>query len=268
MYRAIRSCRRLVGKSDIVRVRRRGIAWQLDLAEAIDLVIYLQGQFEPASARAYRQLLRPADTVLDIGANVGAHTLPLAQAIGPGGKLIAFEPTRYAYEKLLANIELNPQLAQRITAEQIALGRKAESEYHAELYASWDLAQAGDRHPKHRGLRKATTGASMYRLDSFLAERGIEKVDFIKIDVDGYECDVLCGAEQTLGRWQPTLLVELAPYVLEDRGSSLDEYLRILTSHGYRLLSESGLRPLPMQRDELVAVIGDDAVINAVARPS
>ena len=73
---------------------------------------------------------------------------------------------------------------------------------------------------------------------------------------------------QTLGRWQPTLLVELAPYVLEDRGSSLDEYLRILTSHGYRLLSESGLRPLPMQPDELVAMIGDDAVINAVARRS
>ena len=250
MYRAIRLCRRLVGKGDIVQVRRRGIAWQLDLAQAIDLAIYVQGQFEPASARAYRRLLRPADTVLDIGANVGAHTLPLAQAIGPQGRLIAFEPTRYAYEKLLANIDLNPQLAQRIAAEQVALGQKNEGEYQAELYASWALAEVGDRHPKHLGLRKATTGASMCRLDSFLAERGVEKVDFIKIDVDGYECDVLRGAEQTLGRSQPTLLVELAPYVLEDRGSSLEEYIGILASHGYRLLSESGLHPLPMQPDE------------------
>ncbi len=87
------------------------------------------------------------------------------------------------------------------------------------------------------------------------------------MDVDGYECDVLRGAGETLRGLRPTLLVELAPYVLEERGSSLGEYVDLLTANGYRLLSESGLDPLPTKIDELSTMIGEDSAMNAVVRP-
>ena len=61
------------------------INWRLDLLEGIDLL----GSFEPLTVRAYRGIVRPGDTVLDIGANVGAHTLPLAQLVGETCRVIA-----------------------------------------------------------------------------------------------------------------------------------------------------------------------------------
>ena len=65
--------RSLVGLDTKAQVRRHGIVWDLDLEEGIDLSIYLFGCFEPMTSRALQRLVKP---VLDIGANIGAHTLP------------------------------------------------------------------------------------------------------------------------------------------------------------------------------------------------
>jgi hypothetical protein len=68
------------------RVRRDGISWDLDLREGIDLYIYLAGRFEWGLSRILTSLVRPGDTVVDVGANVGAHALPLARAAGAEGR--------------------------------------------------------------------------------------------------------------------------------------------------------------------------------------
>src|SRR5688572_20988587 len=91
--RVVLSCRKLLGRPAQAQFVRDGIRWQLDLREGIDFSIYLLGSFEPATVRAYRRIVKPGQTVLDIGANIGAHTLPLARLVGPGGRVIAFEPT-------------------------------------------------------------------------------------------------------------------------------------------------------------------------------
>ena len=96
--------RKLARLTPNVVARRRGVTWELNLAEGIDFAIYLLGGFEVRTLRSYETLIREGDVVLDIGANVGAHTLPLAQLVGKTGHVYAFEPTRYAYSKQLANI--------------------------------------------------------------------------------------------------------------------------------------------------------------------
>jgi len=99
----LRGMRSAVGLSNQVRSTRGGIRWDLDLAEGIDLPIYLPGAFEPRLIRAYGRLIRPGACVVDIGANIGAHTLHFARLVGGRGKVVAYEPTGYAYRKLVAN---------------------------------------------------------------------------------------------------------------------------------------------------------------------
>src|SRR5580692_10186007 len=104
------AARSLARLGAVTTVRRRRVNWALDLREGIDFSIWLLGAFELATVRAYERLVRRGDTVLDIGANIGAHTLHLARAVGAEGKVWAIEPTDYAIGKLRDNMALNPGL--------------------------------------------------------------------------------------------------------------------------------------------------------------
>src|SRR5215469_4528356 len=94
--RAVMFGRRAFRKGPQTNVRRRGLAWDLDLREGIDFAIWLLGAFESTTIGAYTRLIRPGDVVFDVGANVGAHTLHLARAVGRTGRVHAFEPTEWA----------------------------------------------------------------------------------------------------------------------------------------------------------------------------
>src|SRR5258706_11932994 len=116
IYHAVHAGRTLLGRTDHEIVVRDGVTYDLDLSQGIDFAIYLGNIYERQTKAALRQLVSPASLVLDIGANIGAHTLHLAQLVGPNGRVIAFEPTDYAFRKLCRNLELNPQLEARVTA--------------------------------------------------------------------------------------------------------------------------------------------------------
>ena len=152
-----------------VEVTRGGLRWRLDLREGIDLSIYLLGSFEPSVTKSYRRLVAPGDVVLDIGANVGSHTLPLARAVGDTGRVVAFEPTGWAFAKLRANLALNRELSTRVTAEQVMLVSPDESTLPTAIYSSWPLAAGSELHPVHRGRLMSTDEARAVTLDEYLA---------------------------------------------------------------------------------------------------
>ena len=103
--------------------------------------------------QTYQRIVRRGDIVLDIGANIGAHTLHLAQAVGAAGKVWAIEPTDYAMAKLKANIALNPGLAARIVCCQLMLVDRTEG------YEVPPSIRAG-RSPARRICTRATVAAS------------------------------------------------------------------------------------------------------------
>lgn len=266
LYWTLTGCRRIMGLTDNAQVTRRGIRWQLDLREGIDLAIYLFGCFEYETVRAYRRLLKSGDTVLDIGANVGAHTLPLARCVSPSGRVVAFEPTAYAYDKFRRNILLNPQLVSMIQAEQIMLVDSDDTRVEPRLYSSWQIHDAAaDTHPKHGGRLMDTTGARNMTLDRYVTEHNPGRVSFIKMDVDGHECQVLRGAHELLQRDKPILLMEIMPYGLDEAGASLDELLGILARHGYRLYELDGRTALPVD-NSLRQKIPSAGGINVICR--
>ncbi len=266
-YYAVTLLRKVLGLSNEIVVDRRGIKWRLDLKEGIDLSIYLLGAFEWMTLLAYRRLIRPDDVVLDIGANLGAHTLHLARCVGPGGKVVAFEPTAFAFHKLVTNVGLNPALSQRILAEQIMLVEKPGAVLVPRIHASWPLTSQRDLHQKHGGRLMATDGAYATSLDEYLERAAIERIRLVKMDVDGYECRVLRGGMATLKRERPLLIMELAPYALAEAGHSLEELLDILGTLGYTLTALRSGQPLPTEPGVLRELIPSGYSINALAKP-
>jgi FkbM family methyltransferase len=257
--------RALAKRGPISRARRRGVNWSLDLREGIDFSIWLLGAFEVGTVRAYERLVAPGSAVLDIGANVGAHTLHLARLVGPDGKVWAIEPTDYATSKLEANIALNPELADRIVCRQVMLVDRDGGIEVPPLHSSWPLTGEADLHEQHGGRLMPTRNARAMTLDSLIRECGIERVDFIKLDIDGHECGMLRGARETLRSWHPTILLELSPHQLDENGGSIEDLVDQLAAVGYVLQDLASRAALPTSGAGLRALIPFGASRNAVA---
>jgi FkbM family methyltransferase len=210
--------------------------------------------------------LRPGAIALDLGANVGAHALFMADAVRPNGKVYAIEPTDYAYQRLVKNLSLNPALSGVLHPIQAYLGDGRPMPQSA--YASWKLVPENDQHPIHQGTAKSISGARGVTLDALVAELAIPRLDLIKIDVDGAEVSILSGAKETLSRFKPRILIELAPHVLEEHGTSLEQLVGSLVQAGYRLLDEAARNALPMDWRELARRIPTGGSINGLAEPA
>lgn len=251
-----------------VRCRRGGIDWDLDLNEGIDLSIYLLGAFEPRVLRAYTPLVFPGSTVLDIGANIGAHTLHFARLAGPTGRVFAIEPTDYAIGKLRKNIALNPSLAGRITPHQCFFSADDSTPSPAAVPSSWPV----DTHASSRdgavGCFQSATAAIAMTADRFCADEGIKRIDFIKIDVDGNEHSVIQGFRRSLERFRPNILIEFAPYHYEGgNGAEFDKLVNFLANLGYDFTDASTGRPIPSDPVALRHLVVPIAGINALLRP-
>jgi len=232
--------RRAIGRGPITVCRRGGVRWKLDLREGIDFSIFLLGSFEPDVVAAYRHMIRPGATVIDVGSNIGAHTLRLAACVGPAGRVVAVEPTRYAYGRLQEHLLLNPQLASRIILLQAMLTGSPQSELAENIDSSWPLETPIDAHPEHAGVAKSTTGAAVRTLDDVVSDLDLKSVDYLKLDVDGYEVQVLRGARNTLRRFGPVIFFEHAPYGVKEKGYDPGEIAEILTGAGYRFTDLKG----------------------------
>lgn len=250
-----------------VVVNRSGIRWSLDLNEGIDFSIWLLGAFERRTVAAYSRLVKPGDTVIDIGANIGAHTLFLSRLVGPQGRVVAVEPTAWAVQCLRRNLDLNPELARVVDVQQALLAATSGGPVPAEIYASWPL-HGRDVHPKLRARPKSTSGAEAMTLDQLVQQKGIGRVDFIKLDVDGQEVAILNGGMETLRRDHPTIIFELSPYILAEAGDDAISLLSHLHDLGYRLYDLGLRRALSSDFAAVANKIPDGGGINVIAMPT
>ncbi len=254
-YRGISRLRGFVGRSDETIAERGGIRWHLDLREGIDFSIYLFGSFEPRTVALYTSRIQPGDVVLDIGANVGAHTLPFARCVNESGRVHAFEPTEFGFAKLQENLRLNPELSARVVAEQLFLVARAGDAAANDLCASWPLVADPALHPEHGGRSVSTQGARSETLDSYVERNALTRVDWIKIDVDGYEFSVLSGAERTLRRFRPKLILEFAPYLATEVGEGFEALVDLLRNHGYRASAIPSGRAIALDPERIRALV-------------
>ena len=185
---------------------------------------FLYGCWEPEIQEALLDLVREGSCALDIGAHIGYYTLLLSKLVGSRGKVIAFEPLPENFDVLEENIQLN--LGCHVEAVNKAV---FESSSQLELGFTTDSPFPGT------ASLFAEPGLPLVRvdavsLDDFLHDRN-ERIDFIKIDVEGAEEQVLQGARRTIERDHPTLIIEVHHPGYAPETSRV---LPILASWGYR----------------------------------
>jgi FkbM family methyltransferase len=266
LYRVVMGARAVVGdREPEVLCTRSGIHWQLDLREAVELAIYVFGAFEPELRRLLERVLGPGMVAIDIGANVGSHALYMGRLVGPAGRVYALEPTEYAFQKLVRNLELNPWTDGVLHAKQAFVGDH-ETPAPEAVYSSWDLERLARGHKDHGGHLKSAAGAESITIDAFVRQQGIERVDVIKIDVDGFEMRVVRGALDTLERLRPHLVLELCEYTLAETGSSVRELTGALSALGYTFRT-TRMRDLPSDPEAMARFVPRRGIVNVLAVP-
>ena len=158
----------------------------------------LYGEFSEGEVGLFRQLLRPGTVVLDVGANIGAHTLYFAQAVGRGGVVVAYEPQRVIHQMLCANLALNGIVNVR------TLLAGAGRERGLAQVPLLDYTAANNFGGVSLGAGEASEPVDIIPVDAL----GLARCGLIKIDVEGMEGEVLAGAASTIARHRPVLYVE------------------------------------------------------------
>ena len=219
------------------RVIKNGIKWNLDLDEGIDLSVYLFGTSERKISNL-KTLLSEKDgtlTMIDIGANIGSVSLLLA-SIFKNSKIFAIEPTDYAYNKLSNNLKLNEELKSRVFLRQLFISNNKKPE---KVWSSWNFDKSNKKHQKHLGTLKEIKQNAYVKLDQFIKDENLKNIDFIKLDVDGYELDVLISGEDFLIKNKPIIFIEIAPYLYPEFGYNCQELINFIQRLNYNFLDEN-----------------------------
>lgn len=155
-----------------------------------------------------KYVIMPGNMIIDVGANIGAHTIPYAKAVGKIGKVFAFEPQSVIRELLLQNIQLN-DVREQVTVLDNAVGHK---NCHTTLNCNDDEGNPLDYECKRAnfgGLNLGKDGepVAMITLDS-IRHIFTQKIKYIKIDVEGAESLVIHGARRLIEDFRPFVFFE------------------------------------------------------------
>lgn len=214
-----------------------GCRLELDLTENIQRAMFL-GEYEPEQTGWTRECLRAGDVVIDVGANFGYHTFLASSLVGPTGAVFAFEPSPLASATLTAGVRRN-NLA-NVTITQAAVGNEAG---RAALFGE----ESDDLHSPslvqmHSGLK--SVDVPILRLDDFEPLKDDDTmIRLMKIDVEGYEPDVLTGARGMLqeGRVE-NIFCEFNSGWLERNDSTIMQLKDRFAALGYHIYRQTPFR--------------------------
>ena len=228
--------------------------------------LLLDGWWEPDYMAAFTRMLKPGQCVLDIGANHGIYALVAAQRVGPGGKVVAFEPNAQLCELMRASVSVNG-LDRIVDVVQCAVG-EADGEANLEFDEHW-AARGQVRSSADAGAVVPAAGMRSERvrcvaLDSFFRDSD-RPVDLVKMDVEGSEGLVLDGMKRLVARSpQLRIMMEFCPSALATHSRDAGYVVEFLDSRGFMpwaIESDGSVKPVSWS-----GVLGEpDTVRNIIA---
>lgn len=214
----------------IIRGKWHGMLMELDLSDPMERFTFFLGRYYDAPTQLFmRKYLNRGDNFVDVGANIGMISLLAAYLVGENGTVRSFEPNPRCADRIQALMRLN-------NLHNLSILRKAVADEPGSLQL---------KVPSHTGM--GTLGeipadlaqdypesftVEVVRGDYALAEN--TPIQIMKIDVEGFECKVLAGCENSIRRWQPIILTEVVPEYLRRAGSTPQTMFSLMESLGYK----------------------------------
>ncbi len=220
-----------------IQVHRGGLRWLLNPSDYMHRNLFWLGTHDRWDTFHIKRMLPQGAVFCDIGANFGYYSLTLGRFLAGQGHVFAFEPHPANRKRLECNIALN-QLGDSITVVGKALSDspgKARMTNRTDNSGAVHIAQAGD------------TEVDVSTLDTIVDELGLARLDFVKIDVEGFEAHVLRGAERSLRRFRPAMLIELLPGQLERAGTTTRMLVSLLNDYRYELRISDRDKMIPLK---------------------
>jgi FkbM family methyltransferase len=202
--------------------------YNIDLKEYIDNELYFNGYFEKDITDIINEMTKEGMVIFDIGANTGVHVLRFASLVGPNGKVYAFEPTEFAYNRLIKNIELND--FKNIKTEKLALSENPSNNQNIDFRSSWNLDFLNKPITKNEIVEFTT-------IDNYIKDNNLNKIDLIKIDIDGYEFLALKGGLILLEKFKPIIIIELSRNL--NGSETFENYIQFLLDLKYKFIFPS-----------------------------
>ena len=214
--------------------QRGGLWWRLNPADYTQQSLFWLGVRDSWEIFHLLRLASADSVFFDVGANIGYYTVVLAARLGPRCSVHAFEPNPHIFQRLRENISLNQlpnvfsyQLGLSDTAGRMGLLERPDNS------GATYLVEGNDT--------EVTT------LDQFCDSQQIARLDFMKIDVEGFEERLLAGGRRTLERFRPTLLIEINPPTLRRQASSAARVAHLLEQSGYDLFEIRRKQLVPLK---------------------
>jgi len=193
----------------------------------VDEYIYLYGIYEPSILDVIAKYLKKDDVFIDIGANIGQHSMFAASIVEKNGKVYSFEPIPRIYKQLLDSVHIN-KFNNIVNVYNLALGEKDNVQT---LYIS-SKNIGGSSLIKTQGADEKIE-VKMTKGDNILLQ--LQQVNFIKIDVEGYEYEALSGISATLEHHHPIIILEFNGELYNRNSNHGDKIITLLNNLGYSL---------------------------------
>jgi len=207
---------------------------QLDSRNWIDWNLIFKGDFEPCVSRAIRRTLKQGSVAVDVGANVGTHSVEMAEACEPKGQVFAFEPNPGVRVALVENLRINgfksaivrPEAVGEENAKQLL---RIPSPDH-QTYSNQGLASLVPLSTPHHVVE-----VEVVTLDAFFETQGLHRLDLVKIDTQGYDAKVIRGMKRCLEKFCPVIIFEYEKWAWKEAGESLESLSCWLCARGISL---------------------------------
>lgn len=206
----------------------RGINMNIDISDYVGHYLYFG--FKDSSLDSLLNLVHQNMNIIDVGANIGFTVFSMASKCSPEGKIYAFEPDPYNFLQLKNNKALNS--FNNIEIFNLGAGLKKEQ---LKLAVNTENNRGGNRIKQN--VSENYSLVNIIKLDDFIVEKNIKKIDLIKIDVEGFEMNVLFGARQLLNQYMPVLFIELSDNNLREQGSDAAKLISFLIGLGYKCIN-------------------------------
>jgi len=229
------------------------LTMDLSLSEHMQRRIFWMGFYSQGVVALIKRTVTEGMTVLDVGANVGEITLVCSKLVGTSGHVFAFEPAERIRESLTRNVNANA--IKNVSISSVGL---ADYDGSATIYESCGQGAPDD---EHHGLGSLYGNPSEHcslgvikitQLDRVCEELSIQRIDLIKIDVEGAELACLRGAKNIISSMRPRIIIEIQAYSSHRAGYDQGDILDFLSTFGYEFhLIDARGKTTPILKESL-----------------